>query len=56
MMLAITAGLPETNRARAQHLARATLTQSTCGVDGASGLGPLFTLVVEPGAKPMRFP
>lgn len=56
MMLAITAKLAETNRAREQHAARALLAQDTCGVDPNSGLGPLFTLVVEPDARPMRFP
>lgn len=39
--------------ARAQ---RAVVTEGTCGVDPTTGLGPLFTLVVEDRVREMSFP
>lgn len=35
---------------------RAAASASSCGVDSNSGLGPLFTLIVEDRDKPMTFP
>jgi L-ascorbate oxidase len=35
---------------------RAQVSAGTCGIDPNTGLGPLFTLVVERGSQPMDFP
>ncbi|NJL27711.1 MAG: multicopper oxidase domain-containing protein [Thermoanaerobaculia bacterium] len=35
---------------------RATAAAGTCGIDPNTGLGPLFTLIVEDRDKPMTFP
>ena len=53
LVLDITTKLAEAQKGRAQLVARAALTQSTCGVDK---LGPLLTLVVTDAPRPMTFP
>ncbi|HWO19534.1 MAG TPA: hypothetical protein VNO30_12190 [Kofleriaceae bacterium] len=53
LVLDITARHAEARPNRAQHTERAALAQGACG---GGSLGPLLTVVVEGGARPMTFP
>ena len=56
MSLEITTELAGNDRARQALVSRAATAEGTCGIDPNSGLGPLFTLVIDEDAKPMAFP
>lgn len=58
MVYDITTELHETadERIRGAAAQRATVASGTCGLDPNTGLGPLFTLVVEDRDRPMSFP